>query len=242
MRLRARKNVKKMPPGGVHRHHQVEVDLSTPGKRLRAWANMLLADHGLVRLFLSRHHVVSEGRLYRAMQPLPHQLRAAKRAGIRTIINLRGRRQCGSYFLEENLCRQLGLTLINFPSHSRETPTRDFVNNAKAMFDVIDYPALMHCKSGADRAGLMAALYLILKENRPAEEALSHLSLKYGHIKQARTGVLDHFFESYIAANRARPVGFLDWVNSAYDLEAVKKSFRPQGLASVLVDIVLRRE
>ena len=32
------------------------------------------------------------------------------------------------------------------------------------MFETIEYPAVMHCKSGADRAGIMAALYLILKK------------------------------------------------------------------------------
>ena len=52
---------------------------------------------------------------------------------------------------------------------------------------------MMHCKSGADRAGLMAALYLLIAK-QPAREAVKQLTWKYGHVKQAKTGVLDAFF------------------------------------------------
>ncbi len=42
------------------------------------------------------------------------------------------------------------------------------MRDARALFDRIEYPALFHCKSGADRVGLMAALYLFFKEASPA--------------------------------------------------------------------------
>ena len=54
---------------------------------------------------------------------------------------------------------------------------------------------LMHCKSGADRAGLMSVLYRFLHEGVPLKEATQELSLKYGHFRQADTGILDYFFE-----------------------------------------------
>ena len=34
---------------------------------------------------------------------------------------------------------------------------------ADALFKIIKYPALIHCKSGADRAGIVSYLYKILK-------------------------------------------------------------------------------
>ena len=43
----------------------------------------------------------------------------------------------------------------------------------------------MHCKSGADRAGLMSALYLILNQNVPVDKAKDQLSFKYLHLKHA---------------------------------------------------------
>ena len=53
---------------------------------------------------------------------------------------------------------------------------------------------LIHCKSGADRAGLMSALYLIIAKEQSAREAMGQLNWKYGHVKAAKTGVIDAFF------------------------------------------------
>ena len=54
---------------------------------------------------------------------------------------------------------------------SREPPTVEKVFEARDLFERIRYPALMHCKSGADRAGIMAVLYKLLREKVPFEEA-----------------------------------------------------------------------
>ena len=42
---------------------------------------------------------------------------------------------------------------------------------------------VMHCKSGADRAGLMSALYLILNQDVSVDKAKNQLSLKYLHFE-----------------------------------------------------------
>ncbi len=88
----------------------------------------------------------------------------------------------------------------------------------------------MHCKSGADRAGLMSVLYRHLHEGVPIEAAKKELSFKYGHIRQAHTGILDYFFERYIADNAARPMPFFDWVDTVYDPDELRSTFRSQGL------------
>lgn len=238
---------KKKPANGWHKHKEVITDLSTPWLRFKAWINMLFVDHGFLRVFYTRHYPVVHAKLYRAMQPLPHQIRHAQKRGIKTIINLRGRRNCGSFYLEEDFCRQLGLPLINFPSHSRRPPTRDFITNAKAMFEAIEYPALMHCKSGADRAGLMAALFLVLHEGRPVEEALRQLSWRFGHIRQARTGVLDYFFQSYLDYRQAHlfaaeKTDFMAWVENVYDADETLKAFQARSKFGGIIDFIMRRE
>ena len=68
------------------------------------------------------------------------------------------------------------------------------------------------------------------------------MSLKYGHIKQADTGVLDYFFERYITYNRETPIDFFDWVETVYDPVEVRNTFRANGLANRLVNSILRRE
>jgi protein tyrosine/serine phosphatase len=101
---------------------------------------------------------------------------------------------------------------------------------------------LMHCKSGADRAGLMSVLYRHLHEGVPLSEAKKELSLRYGHIRQAHTGILDYFFERYLADNAVRPMSFFEWVDTVYDPDELKRTFQSKGWANRIVDSVLRRE
>ena len=74
--------------------------------------------------------------------------------GIRTILNLRGERlNCGTYLTERDACQELGLRLVNFPIRSRGMPDKETVHAMANVFEHLEYPVLMHCKSGADRAG-----------------------------------------------------------------------------------------
>jgi hypothetical protein len=58
--------------------------------------DMLVIDHGTFRLFYVNQHRLGD-RAWRSAQPMPHHIRALKRRGLRTVINLRGERLCGSY-------------------------------------------------------------------------------------------------------------------------------------------------
>jgi len=66
--------------------------------------------------------------------------------------------------------------------------------------------------------------------------------LKYGHIRQAHTGILDYFFERYLEDNAERPIAFFDWVETVYDPDELKRTFQSKGWANRIVDSVLRRE
>ncbi|HEV2606304.1 MAG TPA: tyrosine-protein phosphatase [Microvirga sp.] len=215
--------------------------LEGPADRLRAWANMVLVDHGVFRLvYLNRHRLTDK--LWRSAQPAPHQLAWFAKQGIRTIINLRGGREHGSWPLQREACERLGLTLVEFKARSRGAPERETILKAKDFFDGIAYPALIHCKSGADRAGLVAALYLIVHEGRPVREALSQLSLRYGHFRFAKTGILDAFFERYLTEGEPQGLTFLEWAERVYDPDALERDFRPSFWPDLLVDRILRRE
>jgi protein tyrosine/serine phosphatase len=211
------------------------------GGRLRAWAHMLLVDHGVFRLaYLNRHRVST--RLWRSAQPAPHQLAWFAKAGVRTVVNLRGGREHGSWQLQKEACERHGLEIVEFVVRSRAAPEREAILGAKRFFDELRYPAVLHCKSGADRAGFVAALYLILHEGKTVEEALRQLSLKYGHFRFARTGILDAFFERYRAEGEAKGMPFLEWVEKDYDPEALERDFRPSFWSDLIVDRIIRRE
>lgn len=229
------------PPVDLPRMSQPKFDLAAPGGRWRAQWDLMVVDHGFIRLSYPNRARVSD-KLIRGGQPLPCHFRGLARRGIKTIVNLRGRNDSGWYVLEIESCRKHGIALVDFPTKSRDTPSKEMIHGAKRLFETIRYPAMMHCKSGADRAGLMGALYRILHENRPLEEALEQLSWRYGHMRQAKVGMIDFFFEQYRAYNRERPTPFLDWVDRVYDPAAVKSSFMSQWWANLIVDKILRRE
>lgn len=207
------------------------------------YVDLILIDHGIFRAIYPNCHRLSP-MVWRSSQPAPHQIRGFARRGVKTIINLRGDRDCGSYRLQRQACAKYGIHLIDFSLKSRQAPDAETIHEAKKLFETIEYPMILHCKSGADRAGLMSVLYMIFKEGRPVAEAKRQLSLKFGHIRQADTGVLDHFFDSYLAHSSNEPIGFLDWVDQHYSPKAVGRSFRQKtnSWANLFVNRIIKRE
>ena len=203
--------------------------------------DLVAVDHGIFRFAYLNLHEVAPG-VWRSAQPGPRDIRKLAKRGLRTVINLRGSRDCGSYRLEQQACERYGVRLINFKLGSRAVPTREQIHQAAALFEEIEYPALIHCKSGADRAGLMSALYMILREGQPVDQASRQLSLRYGHFRQADTGVLDHFLESYREQTAGTPMDFIQWVDEHYKPKEVARGFRPQGFTNFLVNRLLKRE
>jgi protein tyrosine/serine phosphatase len=181
--------------------------------------------------------------MWRAAQPGPDAVRRLGERGIKTIINLRGMRNCGSYVLEKRACEAAGVALVDMPVNSRTAPEAARVLRLQEIFKTIAYPAVLHCKSGADRAGLVATLYLHLAEGVPLAAARRQLSWRYGHIKQARTGVIDYFFDEFERDHAKTGRTLVEWVTSAdYEPNALTEHFRSNVLANALVDFVLRRE
>ncbi|KLK93718.1 protein tyrosine phosphatase [Microvirga vignae] len=209
--------------------------------RIAAWVNMLFVDHGVFRLINSNRHLVTD-KVWRSAQPAPHQLARLARAGVRTIVNLRGQREHGSWQLQREACDRHGMDLVELTIRSRAAPSVGTIREAKKVFDGLRYPALIHCKSGADRAGFAATLYLILQEGASVADARKQLSLRYGHIRFGKTGILDAFFDQYQSEGEAVGMPLLEWVEQKYSPEKLERDFRPYALADLLLDKVLRRE
>lgn len=205
------------------------------------YLDMLLLDHLIIRLFFPNRHRLSD-QAWRAAQPLPHQIRDVARRGVRTVVNLRGQLDTSTYAYEQAACREAGINLVDYRVRSRAAPTRDEVLGARELFKTVEYPILMHCKSGADRVGLMSALYLHTRHQIPIADARNQLSLRYGHIRQADTGILDHFLEAYLAHAEKTPISFYEWVETVYDPKDVEARLHSQSWANRVVDKIFRRE
>ena len=101
---------------------------------------------------------------------------------------------------------------------------------AQELFQTIEYPALMHCKSGADRAGIMSVLYRHFHLGEPIREAVKELSFRT-------------MFERYLTEAEPQGIAFMDWVMSdAYDPVGMKKDFQAAWWGTLVSDRLLRRE
>lgn len=218
------------------------IDLATTEGRRRARYELTWGDHGFLRARFRNLHQISP-EMYRANQPSPeHIARYAQELGLKTIINLRGKSPKGYYLLEREACAAHGIELVDFQVFSRDTPTKDAIFGARGLFSTIAYPALMHCKSGADRAGLASVLYMHFRQGLPIREAKEQLSFKYLHIRAGKTGILDFVFDRYLEQGEPKGLTFSDWVETDYDREALKTLFLEGRKNKINYDELLRRE
>jgi len=218
-----------------------EFDLTTPRGRLATLSHHAWTDHAYLRLAWTNAHWISD-ELLRTNQPWPFQLKAWRKRGIRTVLNLRGGAD-SHHALEAEACARYGLKLVSYPVRSRDVPTSEQILGARALFDGLEYPALMHCKSGADRAGVMSVLYMHFRKGQPISEAVNQLHLRFGHVRAGLTGVLDYYFEYYLANIAPRGLSLEAWAREPdYDPAAIRRDFKAQWWGTLLTEKLLRRE
>ena len=90
----------------------------------------------------------------------------------------------------------------------------------------IPKPFVLHCKSGADRAGLVSALYLIVQEKLSVTEAKKQLSFKYLHLDFTKTGILDYIFDVFSERLKIGNIDFVDWLKQEYDADILNSAFK----------------
>ncbi len=219
-------------------------DLKTPWGRAIAWTYAMLVEHNFTNLFRFNFHRISE-EAFRSSQPTMWQLRRmVKKHGIRTILNLKGANPNSAYwYLEQEQCAKLGVKLVNISIASRSIPDLERIRRAREVFETIEYPVWMHCKAGADRAGIYATLYQHFRLNIPIEQTDQLKLWPYGHIRHSKAGKFDHFLDMYKAYHREHPeVDLLEWSEKVADRDRIEREYKPGGLASFINDYVLRRE
>lgn len=201
-----------------------EGDLSDPAERRRAFWAYQFMDHAILRHVWSNFDQIAPG-VYRSNQPGHWRLKRYRAMGIKTVLYLRASSEKWAFHFERESLDALGMTMISAPLHSRSAPTRDAVQTLIAAFRSIDKPFLMHCKSGADRAGLASAIYLMVMQGQDVTAARRMLSPRYIHLRFTKTGVLDMMLDHYAARNAASPISFEDWIDREYDAAALQTAF-----------------
>lgn len=199
-------------------------DISTPRARRKALVHFHLLDHGMLRALWSNLSEISPG-VWRCNQPSPRGVRRLKRLGLKSILNLRGENQRSPYLFEKETCEETGLNLVNCTLAARKLVPRKNILAVLDAFDTIQHPFAMHCKSGADRAGLASALYLLHVKGATPAEAKRQLSFRYLHLANSATGILDHMLDAYDESNAVTPIPIREWINTQYDHRKLTKEF-----------------
>jgi len=199
-------------------------DLETPSGRFWARIHYHLFDHAFLRVFWTNHKEIAPG-VFRSNQPTEWRFISYHAKGLRSVLNLRGWDVYAHYQYEERICRKLGMRLENIKLNARNAPQSEDINAVVDCLGKMEKPLLFHCKSGADRAGLVSAIYLMVYEGVSVQEAMKQLSFRHVHVDFTATGVLDYFLWTFEERLNLGNIAFLDWVNSEYDPETLQEAF-----------------
>ena len=130
-----------------------------PGK----WAASL-AVNGLENL-----HKVDDN-LYRSRQPGEAGMQAAReQLGIRTVVNLR------AFHSDRKLAEQAGVNSVDLGLVAWDIDDEEVVAVLRTLRQREQGPFLLHCQHGADRTGVMTAMYRIIEQGWTREEALDEM-------------------------------------------------------------------
>ncbi|CCJ82633.1 FIG00554552: hypothetical protein [Cronobacter dublinensis 1210] len=159
--------------------------LRRTGKRLGLLAVGLLALTGLHAGYgqlTGNFHEVIDGELYRSAQPDAQDIaNYSDRYHIRTILNLRDEARGDWYQQEKAAALAHGIRLVDYPlSSGREISVKEAEKLADLMKS-LPRPILIHCDHGANRTGLVSAIYLDAVAQTSDFTAQWQLSPWYGH-------------------------------------------------------------
>jgi len=170
-----------------------------------AWVfGVLLLLFGIYRLYLSEQgnfHAITPGEAYRSAQldrdELEHYIKKHK---IKSILCLRNDTDNGNaawYKEEVEVGAENGITHYFVPISQKREPEARNIAEIIRIFHSAPRPILIHCKAGADRTGLAAAMWKVSVDKESKAEAKKQLSLRFFHLPVGDTAAMDRFFEKW---------------------------------------------
>ena len=118
---------------------------------------------------LMNAHRVSKD-LLRGAQPNAEGMKSLHGMGIKTIINLR------AVHSDRDEIGRLPLEYEHISVKAWHAEDEDVIDFLKIVGDTKNLPAFVHCQFGADRTGLMCAVYRIIIQDWPKEEAVTEMT------------------------------------------------------------------
>ncbi len=115
-------------------------------------------------------HRVSDN-FYRSAQPTAEGWQQLYTLGVKTIINLRSTRN------DPQALKDANLTGYEMPMSAWQAPTEvEVIQFLRIVTDGSRTPVLVHCQRGADRTGVMSAIYRIMVQGWSKDEAIAEMT------------------------------------------------------------------
>src|SRR6266568_1569936 len=117
---------------------------------------------------------------------------------IKSILNLRGQASGEKWYSDElKVSKKYNVVhydlLLSAYRELTSAETRKLVD----LFKTAPRPILIHCQGGADRSGLVAAMWKVIVDKESKIEASKQLSIWYGHMPIGPASAMDLFFENW---------------------------------------------
>ena len=115
--------------------------------------------------------------LYRGARPQAAGFEQLKALGVRTDVNLElFEHELADEQHETDLAAKAGLGYVHIRSAAWDADDENVVAFLKVMGDPLRLPVFVHCQHGADRTGLMVAMYRIVVEGWSKQEAIAEMT------------------------------------------------------------------
>ncbi len=118
--------------------------------------------------------------LYRGGQPTQEGFQALKKLGVEIVVNLRHERS--EIEAERRQIEALGLRYLSIPWSASHNPTSQQVAEFLALLRAnSEKKVFVHCHYGADRTGVMVAVFRIAMQNWTSWQAITEMSAFHYH-------------------------------------------------------------
>ncbi|HEU6447677.1 MAG TPA: tyrosine-protein phosphatase [Verrucomicrobiae bacterium] len=108
--------------------------------------------------------------LYRGAQPTAAGMKQLKAMGIKTIVNLR------AFHSDKDEVAGTGLKNVRFEMEPWHPEEDDAVKFLKVVTDTNNLPVFVHCQRGADRTGMMCAMYRVVVCGWSKQQAIDEMT------------------------------------------------------------------
>jgi undecaprenyl-diphosphatase len=144
-------------------------------------------------------HEITKGEAFRAAQMNGTELEhCIINYHLKSILNLRGKYPEEKWYCDEmKICAKYGVMHYDVSlSAYRELSPEEF-KMLKGIFDAAPRPILILCQAGADRAGLVAAMWKLTVDKESRIDAVKQLSILFGHMSIGPPSAMDRSFEHW---------------------------------------------